>query len=280
MRNLLNFLLKYNYWFLFVVLEVISGVLLIRFNRYQHSVFFTSANALVGSFYELSGSIDGYFHLKGVNEELLDRNVKLQLQVEQLTQALAERGMDSVRMLSLERLHAAPYEVLKASVIKNSLTRADNYITLNRGTRDGIRPEMGVVNEQGVVGIVYKTSAHYALVMPLLNSKSSISCKIVGSDYFGYLKWEGSDSRYAYLKDLPRHAEFNLGDTVVTSGYSSVFPEGVLVGVVDDMQDSHDGLSYLLKIRLATDFGRLNTVRVISRGGREEQKALEAQVAE
>ena len=121
---------------------------------------------------------------------------------------------------------------------------------------------MGVVDANGVVGIVYKTSPHYSTVIPLLNSKSSISCKIVGSEYFGYLKWEYGDSRYAYLKDLPRHAEFNLGDTVVTSGYSTVFPAGIMVGTVDDMSDSHDGLSYLLKIKLATDFGKVSNVRL------------------
>ena len=131
------------------------------------------------------------------------------------------------------------------------------------------------MDANGVVGIVYKTSPRYSLVIPLLNSKSSISCKIVGSEYFGYLKWEGGDSRFAYLKDLPRHAEFNLGDTVVTSGYSTVFPEGVMVGTVDDMSDSHDGLSYLLKIKLATDFGKVSNVRVISRSGQEEQNMLE-----
>ena len=135
----------------------------------------------------------------------------------------------------MERLAPTEYQIFKANVIKNSLNKADNYITLDRGTTEGIRPEMGVVDANGVVGIVYKTSPHYSLVIPLLNSKSSISCKIVGSDYFGYLKWEGGNSRFAYLKDLPRHAEFNLGDTVVTSGYSTVFPEGVMVGTVDDM---------------------------------------------
>jgi rod shape-determining protein MreC len=109
----------------------------------------------------------------------------------------------------------------------------------------------------------------------LLNSKSSISCKIVGSDYFGYLKWEYGDSRYAYLRDLPRHAEFSVGDTVVTSGYSTVFPAGVMVGTVDDIADSHDGLSYILKIRLASDFGKLSDVRVIARTGQQEELGLE-----
>jgi len=160
------------------------------------------------------------------------------------------------------------------SVDATSATDND-YITLDEGSAAGIRPEMGVVDANGVVGIVYKTSLHYSTVIPLLNSKSSISCKIVGSDYFGYLKWEYGDSRFAYLKDLPRHAEFNLGDTVVTSGYSTVFPAGVMVGTVDDMSDSHDGLSYLLKIKLATDFGKVGNVRVIARTGQEEQKLLE-----
>ncbi len=280
MRNLLNFLIKYNYWFLFLLLEVASFILLFRFNHYQQSVYFTSANGVAGKVYEISGGITSYFHLKTANEDLLDRNMWLEQRLLFLENVLKEKGLDSARLYSMERLAPTEYQIFKANVIKNSLNKADNYITLDRGTTEGIRPEMGVVDANGVVGIVYKTSPHYSLVIPLLNSKSSISCKIVGSDYFGYLKWEGGNSRFAYLKDLPRHAEFNLGDTVVTSGYSTVFPEGVMVGTVDDMSDSHDGLSYLLKIKLATDVGKVSNVRVISRNGQDEQKALESRADE
>ena len=280
MRNLLNFLIKYNYWFLFLLLEVASFILLFRFNHYQQSGDFTSANGVAGKVYEISGGITSYFHLKTANEDLLDRNMWLEQRLLFLENVLKEKGLDSARLYSMERLAPTEYQIFKANVIKNSLNKADNYITLDRGTTEGIRPEMGVVDANGVVGIVYKTSPHYSLVIPLLNSKSSISCKIVGSDYFGYLKWEGGNSRFAYLKDLPRHAEFNLGDTVVTSGYSTVFPEGVMVGSVDDMADSHDGLSYLLKIKLATDFGKVSNVRVISRNGQDEQKALESRADE
>ena len=280
MRNLLNFLIKYNYWFLFLLLEVASFILLFRFNHYQQSVYFTSANGVAGKVYEISGGITSYFHLKTAIEALLDRNMWLEQRLSFLENVLKEKGLDSARLYSMERLAPTKYQIFKANVIKNSLNKADNYITLDRGTTEGIRPEMGVVDANGVVGIVYKTSPHYSLVIPLLNSKSSISCKIVGSDYFGYLKWEGGNSRFAYLKDLPRHAEFNLGDTVVTSGYSTVFPEGVMVGTVDDMSDSHDGLSYLLKIKLATDFGKVSNVRVISRNGQDEQKALESRADE
>ncbi|MGN0049275.1 MAG: rod shape-determining protein MreC [Bacteroides sp.] len=278
MRNLLNFLIRYNYWFLFLLLEVAGFVLLIRFNRYQQSVCFTSANQVAGKVYEISGGILSYFHLKTVNEDLLDRNLWLEQRVSLLEKTLHERGIDSARLYSLGTVAMDTLRIFKANVIKNSLNRADNYITLDKGAREGIRPEMGVIDANGVVGIVYKTSAHYALVIPLLNSKSSISCKILGSDYFGYMKWEGGDSRFAYLKDLPRHAEFNLGDTVVTSGYSAVFPEGVMVGTVDDMQDSHDGLSYLLKVKLATDFGKVSDVRIIARSGQSEEKELERSV--
>ena len=275
MRNLLNFLLKYNHWFLFILLEVISFVLLFRFNHYQHSVYFSSANAVAGKVYEVSGGITSYFHLKSVNEDLLDRIMELEQQNHNLEDALGRHLSDSTELNSIRNLPNTDYQVFKARVINNSLNLVDNYITLNRGPKDGIRPEMGVVDGNGVVGIVYDTSSHYSRVISVLNSKSSISCKIVGSEYFGYLKWEYGDSRYAYLKDLPRHAEFNLGDTVVTSGYSTVFPEGIMIGTVDDMADSNDGLSYLLKVKLATDFGKVSEVRVIARTGQHEQKELE-----
>ena len=279
MRNLINFLLKYNYWFLFIVLEVASFVLLFRFNHYQQSAFFTSANVIVGAVYEVSGGISSYFHLKSVNEDLLDRNMLLEQQINNLEKALKERQLDSITINSIKEIPQTDYQLFKAHVIKNSLNLADNYITLDKGSLAGIRSEMGVVDGNGIIGIVYETSPSYSVVISILNSKSNISCKIVGSDYFGYLKWEHGDSQYAYLKDLPRHAEFNLGDTVVTSGFSTVFPEGIMVGTVDDMSDSNDGLSYLLKIKLATDFGKLSDVRVIERKGQLEQQELENKAA-
>lgn len=275
MRNLLNFLMKYNYWFLFLLLEVTSFVLLFHFNRYQQSVFFTSANEAAGKLYEARNGIASYFHLREVNEDLLDRNMLLEQRIAVLENQLADMRSDTAAFRSLDSIPPqAGYTLRKAHVVKNSLNRMDNYLTLDRGEADGVRPEMGVVDANGVVGIVYKTTPHYALVISLLNSKSSLSCKIQGSEYFGYLKWEGEDAQYAYLRDLPRHAEFSVGDTVVTSGYSAVFPPGLLVGYVEEMSDSHDGLSYLLKVRLATDFGKVNDVRVIAVEGQDEMKQL------
>ncbi len=275
---MLNFLLKYNYWFLFILLEIISLVLLFRFNSYQGSAFFTSSNRAVGWMYERKNDLTGYFHLRTANDELVRQNVELQMQMEGLRMALKEMGTDSV---ALERMKAdalAGYDIVKARVINSSLIHADNYITLDKGEKDGIRSEMGVVGGEGVVGIVYLTSEHYSVVIPVLNSKSSISCKIRRSDYFGFLKWEGGSSRYAVVKDIPRHSLFSLGDTIVTSGHSTVFPAGIPVGTVENIADSHDGLSYRLQVKLFTDFGRLDNVRVISVKGKDEIHELEQQI--
>lgn len=275
MRNLLNFFLKYNYWFLFIFLEVVSLTLLFRFNHYQGSVFFTSSNHVAGMVYEGANNVAGYFHLKTINDDLVQKNVELELQIEQLREALMGLTADSAGLERIKQEALANYDIFKAKVINNSLTRTDNYITIDKGEADGICSEMGVVDGNGVVGIVYITSPHYSVVIPVLNSKSSISCKIKRSDYFGFLKWEGGSSEYAIVKDMPRHSLFSIGDTVVTSGHSAVFPGGIPVGTVEDISDSHDGLSYLLKVKLFTDFGKLNDVRVIARKGREEMTTLE-----
>ena len=278
MRNLLNFFLKYNYWFLFILLEVISFALLFRFNNYQGSAFFTSSNQVAGMAYEAANNVTGYFHLKAINDDLVQKNVELELQMEHLRSALMELTSDSAGLERMKSDTLKGYDIYRANVINNSLTHVDNYITIDKGESDGVRSEMGVINGSGVVGIVYHTSANYSLVIPLLNSKSSISCKIKRSDYFGFLKWDGGSSLYATVKDMPRHSLFSLGDTIVTSGHSAVFPGGIPIGTVEDISDSHDGLSYLLKVKLFTDFGRLNDVRVIAQKGQEEQLELEQKV--
>ena len=277
MRNLLNFFLKYNDWFLFILLEVISFVLLFRFNNYQGSAFFTSSNQVIGMVYEATNKVTGYFHLKTINDDLVQKNVELELQVERLRSVLMDLTADSTEIERMKSNALLEYDIYRANVINNSLTHADNYITLNKGENDGIRREMGVISGSGVVGIVYQTSPNYSVVIPILNSKSSISCKIKRSDYFGFLKWDGGSSQYATVKDMPRHSLFTLGDTIVTSGHSAVFPGGIPVGTVEDMSDSHDGLSYLLKVKLFTDFARLSDVRVIAKKAQEERLELEEQ---
>jgi len=170
------------------------------------------------------------------------------------------------------------YDILEARVLNNSLIHADNYITINKGEKDGVHSEMGVVDGKGVVGIVYLTSSNYSVVIPILNSKSNISCKIKRSDYLGFLVWDGGSSQYAMVKDMPRHSMFSLGDTIVTSGHSAVFPSGIPIGTIEDMKDSNDGLSYQLKVKLFTDFACLQDVRVVSRRNKDEQIQLEERI--
>ncbi|MBR0042942.1 MAG: rod shape-determining protein MreC [Bacteroides sp.] len=274
MRNLLNFLFRYNHCIVFVLLQGVSFLLLFSFNNYQHSRFFTSANAFVGKIYEATRAVTGYFDLQRQNDVLMERNIWLEQQLLLADKRLKEMEEASTTSWPAETT-TTMFQSYKAGVIKNSLNRADNYITLNQGSLAGIKPDMGVIGPNGVVGIVYKTSPHYSLVISLLSSKSNLSCKIAGNEYFGFLQWEGGDSRYAYLKDLPRHAEFAIGDTIVTSGFSTVFPQGMMVGVIEEANDTNDGLSFLLKIKLATDFGKLRNVHVLAREGIEEQKLLE-----
>jgi rod shape-determining protein MreC len=155
--------------------------------------------------------------------------------------------------------------------------RRDNLITISAGAADGVRQEMGVVCGTGLVGIVFLTSEHFSIVLPLLNSRSHISCRLRGSDYFGHLVWDGINPLYAQLDDIPRHARFNIGDIVETSGFSSVFPPGIFVGKVEAIGNSDDGLSYKLRVHLATDFTALQDVSVIAQQFQPEVRELEHQ---
>ena len=278
MRNLLDFLIKYKHWLLFIFLEVISFVLLFRFNGYQGSVFFTSANVVTGKVYQMANNLTGYFHLKTINSDLVQHNAELSIQLEHLKEAYKKLTADTTVIEQMKQEALMDCRLIKANVINNSTIHANNFITIDKGEADGVQKEMGVVSGSGIVGIVYQTSAHYAVIIPVLNSKSSISCKIRRSDYFGFLKWEGGSPEFAYIKDMPRHSIFEVGDTIVTSGHSAIFPSGVLVGTVDDVGDSNDGLSYSIRVKLFTDFARLNEVRVIERSNIEEQLELEESV--
>lgn len=263
MHNLIEFLAKYNHWFVFLILEVVSFVLLFQFNSYQGSVWFSSANAVTGKIYEWNANIETFFSLTKVNQELTQRNAYLEQQVQQLTDSItAKKGdKDFINKKQLELLNS--FHLVPAKVVANSVDKADNLITIDKGSADGIHKDMGVVSGTGIVGIVYLTSEHYSIVIPVLNSKSNISCMIQGRGYFGYLRWKGGSSQLAYLEDVPRHAHFKLGDYVVTSGYSAVFPPGMMVGRILHVFNSADGLSYRVQLKLSTDFARLRDVCVI-----------------
>ena len=274
MRNLLEFLSKYYHWLLFAVLEVTSFVLLFQFNSYQGSVWFTSANAVVGKLYELESSVESFFSLTKVNKDLTLRNFYLERQVNQLSRLYYDLTKDTTIAERNELEFLSRYKLIPANVVSNSVDRNDNLMTIDRGSKDGVEKDMGVACGNGVVGVVYLVSDHYSVVMPVLNYHSRISCAIRRRGYFGYLKWQGGDANIAYVEDVPRHAKFKRGDWVETSGYSSIFPPGVLVGKIIEVYNSRDGLSYRLKVQLTTDFGNLRDVCVISDKGIAERTRL------
>lgn len=273
MHNLTEFLAKHNHWFVFLVLEVVSMVLLFRYNSYQGSVWFSSANAVTGKVYEWDSAVESFFSLSGVNSQLTQRNAFLEQQVRMLDDSIAH--LTRSQEVAVARLsNMVPFQgcrLIPAKVVANMVNRYDNLITIDKGSADGVKRDMGVVCGMGVVGIVYLVSEHYSIVIPALNSHSNISCTIQRRGYFGYLRWRGGSSQLAYLEDVPRHAHFKLGDNVVTSGYSSVFPPGVMVGKVLHVFNSADGLSYRVQVKLSTDFARLRDVCLVDDSALQER---------
>jgi len=280
MRNLLEFLTKYYHWLLFIILEVASGVLLFQYNSYQNSVWVTSANAVTGRLYQWDAGVRQFFSLTRTNEELTMRNFYLERQVTQLRRLYAEQTQDTTVLQRQEQQFLSRYHVIPAKVISNSVDKKNNIITLDRGRADGVEQDMGVACGNGIVGVVYMATDHFSVVLPVLNVYSRVSCAIRGTGYFGYLKWDGRDPAVAYVEDVPRHARFKRGDWVETSGFSSIFPQGVLIGKIKDVYNSSDGLSYRLKVVLSTDFACLRDVCVISDRTFAERMNLEKSMAD
>lgn len=271
MRNLLEFLAKYNHWFVFLILEVVSMVLLFQYNSYQGSAWFSSANAVTGKLYEWDANVETFFSLTKVNQELTQRNAYLEQEVQKLSDSLVSVTKDSSIYHRNQFALLRNYRLIPAKVVANSVDKPGNLMTIDKGSADGIHKDMGVISGTGVVGIVYLVAEHYAIVIPVLNTKSNISCMIQNRGYFGYLRWKGGVSDLAYLEEVPRHAHFKLGDYVVTSGYSAVFPPGVRVGRILHVFNSADGLSYRVQLRLSTDFARLRDVCVIDDAAMKER---------
>lgn len=274
MRNLLAFLAKYNHWFVFIVLEVICFVLLFRFNNFQGSVYFSSANAVAGKVYEYNSSVTTFFNMSQSNKKLSERNLILEQQVRALTQYIATHHGDSLAMEQCQKQALAGFKLIPAKVIQSTINREDNLITIDKGKADGIHEDMGVACGTGVVGVVYMASDHYSIVLPVINVNSNISVMIRKRGYFGFLHWKGTPSDIAYVDDVPRHARFALGDYVVTNGYSSIFPPGIMVGKILHVFNSSDGLSYRVQLRLSTDFGKLRHVCVIDNSALKDKALL------
>ena len=275
MNNLLYFLYKWRPWMLFIVYVVVSCTFLFRSNPYQHSVYLTSANSVSSAVYNLSSNVTSYFNLREINEDLQRQNSQLEtdlLALKEQIKRINESMMDG-RPISDSTFRR--YDFIIAHVINNSINKSRNYITINKGSLDGVKPEMGVVDQNGVVGIVNVVGPHSARIISLLNLSQLIPGKVKGSEMVGTLVWDGKDSRFAILQELPRHSTFAKGDTIITSGYSTSFPEGVPIGTVEHDLKDYDDNFHTLRIRLFTDFAKLNTVRLVIDNMADEIRQVE-----
>ena len=275
MQNLLAFITKYYHWLLFLILEAVSVSLLFSYNSYQGSVWVSTANGVAGQFYEWSSAIEHFFSLTRVNEELTSQNVALEQELYLLRQKQIDLTADTTELQRQELQRLEALDLLPAKVVANTVDRPDNLITIDKGSNDAVEADMGVVCGNGLVGVVYLVGSDFSVVIPVLNRSSRISCSIRQCGYFGYLTWTGGDPTRAYVEDVPRHAKFSKGDWIETSGYSSIFPEGVTVGRIEKIFNSDDGLSYRLQVKLSTDFACLRDVCVVRDKGLTERMRLQ-----
>lgn len=262
---------------LFLILEVLSGWMLFRFNAYQGSVWFTQANAVAGQVLDYEAKLLQFIHLKDLNGQLTQDILQLQQENDSMRTLLAQLTQDSSYTQKVQADLLAGEKLIPAHVISNSIKQKDNFITLDKGSKDGIRTEMGVVSGTGIVGITYLVSNHFSVVLPILNTHSNISCRLRGTNYFGSLKWSGGSPLQAYMDDIPRHARCKIGDVVETSGFSSVFPAGIFVGKVIQINNSKDGLSYRLEVQLSTDLAKIRDVCIVSNSRQAELDSLQRQ---
>lgn len=278
MRNLVNFILKNIYWLLFSLLALFSFYLLIHSNEFQRSKYLSVFQEIAGKVYLVSNSVESYMNLKTINSDLIQRIAVLEQEVKDYkkeVEILSEQVFP-MDVHKYESVYSNTFSFIPAQVVNNQISRmGNNYITLNKGTLAGLKEDMGVLSPNGIVGVVISVSTHFSKVIPILNPNYQPSCKIKGSDYFGTLSWDGKDSRYISLKELPQHADFNIGDTIVTSGFSTIFPEGVLVGTVEDTFKKKGENYNSLKVKLFTNFSALSEVLVVVNALKDEQLGIE-----
>ena len=280
MHTLLKFILRYGNFLLFLLLEVAAFLLVVWSNAYPRSSALSTANRLVAWQYEMVAEVTGYFGLKGVNERLAAENAALRSQLENSGQ-WEESVADSTKILSTNSkspfkgdLEGPRIIYREGKVVQMTMNGMRNYLTINRGEEDGVYEGMGVRNEEGAVGIVATVGKHYAVVLPLINIETHLSCRFLKNDYIGTLQWDGRDTRFAELADVATHLEVNVGDTIVTSGLSTSFPVGVPVGVVEECRLEEGASYYTVRVRLATDFRRLRYIEVIDNEDVEEIQGL------
>lgn len=269
MRSLLNLILKYYFTILFILLEAVSVFLIFQTNNFHKSTFRNKVDAVSSSIGEKVNVLNNYLRLRHINEKLIDENEELRNKLKEYY--IAEP--DTFKVLK-DTTRGKEYKFIKARIINKSANKQYNYLTINRGKLDNIKPEMAVMSSNGVVGIVQGVSDHFATIIPVINLDFRLSAKLQKNDYFGSLIWDGKNHRKALLKEIPYHVNIKVGDVITTSRYSNIFPEGIPIGTISDY-NVEQGNFYKIIVRLSADFKRLSYVYVIDYQLKEEQKQLE-----
>jgi rod shape-determining protein MreC len=271
MRTLLRYLIKNHAFVLFVLLETFALVMFFKFNSFQRAGYLNSANRISGQIYQSSHAVRQYFDLVRVNKELAQENARLRSQLNIRPESPGALVFSSVDTQTVNSV----FRFVPAEVINNSVNSPFNYITLNKGRKHGIRPDQGIISARGIVGVVAQVSESYAMGLSVLNQRWSISAELKKNGYYGSLVWQGNDYRMASLTEIPIHADIAPGDTVVTSGYSSIFPEGILIGTVREIDRPEGENYYAVTVKLAVDFKAISYVHVIENLEKEEMNQLE-----
>lgn len=272
MRNLIQFILRFKDFFLFLTLQVFAFYFLFSSNVYHNAVFATSSNEVVAGLYDIRNNFNEYLKLKQNNKTIAQENARLMTR-----QRSSYRRVDHEYVLVDDTLMMLQYRYVPAKVINSSANKQKNFLTLNRGTVDGLAPNQAVVTERGVVGIVRNTSKHFATVIPIINVAFELSVETKGNHHFGLVRWGGKSPRTARIDDMAKHAEVELGDTIVTRGSSAIFPPGVPVGVISRIGDVPGSNFHDIDIELITSYNSLNYVYVIRNILQKEQLELEAE---
>lgn len=275
MRNLFLFLWKYNFFILFLLLEMLCGYLIVRNNNFQRASFINSTNEAAVKVNGVVSAVTEYINLRITNDALSRENAGLKTLMPNVyyVDSAIRRSINDTTLKQ-------QYTFMTAKVINNSINRRNNYLTLDRGSLQGVKPEMGVVCPNGIVGIVKDVSDHYCTVMSFLHKSSLVSSRIKRTQFIGSLKWEGIDASHALLDDIENHVKVAKGDTIITTSFSSVYPEGVLVGIVDNVSPGKGSTFQNISVRLSTEFGSLSYVYIVDNLFKDEQKALEKPIEE
>jgi rod shape-determining protein MreC len=270
MRTLINTILRFHVFLLFIVLEIISLSLVISADIEKKNVFFTTANSFSGFINKKVNSISTYFWLKSENNQLVNENLRLR---KELAQIKIFQNYQAGSFIDSSR--TSRFEYYSAKVIRNSISKDKNYITIDKGSKDGIEKNFGVISSEGVVGVVIATSENYSLVVSILNTNWGLSGKIKKNNYYGEIQWEGRDYRYVDMYEIPNHLKISIGDTIVTSGYSAFFPEGLDIGTISKIDKNISNNFFDIELKLLSDFKSLYHVYVINNKNRREQILLE-----